>query len=220
MRNFRIDKISFHTFVESLTTLIELKDSYTAGHSDRVSKLSEKIAKAMDFDKDYCEYLHIAGHLHDIGKLGIPEGILMKSGKLTEAEFNVMKQHPMIGYDVLKQNPELCKMATIIKGHHERFDGKGYPEGLKADEIDIGSCIIALADSFDAMTTTRTYREGLMLEEAIEEIQNEKGRQFHPEVADIFVKIYEQERNFLEAIIKKDTQRKKNNYISFKSENK
>jgi len=182
--------VDFHLFVESLIRTIELKDRYTAGHSRRVSEIAELLCKGLHMSTQHCEYLHVIGHLHDIGKIGIAEGILMKTGKLSPAEYYLMQQHSIIGASIFENLPGLELMAKIIRHHHERFDGKGYPDRLKGDRIPLESAIIAIADSFDAMTTFRPYKAALSHEQAIAEIQANKGRQFHPDLCDLFVRLY------------------------------
>lgn len=122
--------VDFHKFIENLTAMIEAKDNYTSGHSDRVADLSYLIAKQMGYDDQFCDKLHIGAHLHDIGKIGIPDGILLKSSKLTQEEYAVMKTHSIIGYNILKNNTGLDDIPLIIKHHHERIDGNGYPDGI------------------------------------------------------------------------------------------
>ena len=187
MDKFQID---FHEFVTSLVLVLESKDVYTAGHSERVADITSEIAIAVEMDELRIKYLDIAAHLHDIGKIGIPDGILLKSGKLNKAEYEVIKNHSSIGYSILKDIKGLESMAKIIKHHHERFDGKGYPDGLKGENIPLGSRIIALADSFDAMTRPRPYRKAKTEQEGLDEIFRNKGTQFDPELADVFLSIY------------------------------
>lgn len=181
--------INFHVFIDNLVSTIEAKDLYTAGHSTRVADLAFIIAEHMNYNKEFCEKIHIAGHLHDIGKIGIPDGILLKSGKLTKSEFEVIKDHPLIGFEILKNNPSLKDVPLIIKHHHERFDGTGYPDQLESDDIPIGSRIIAVADSFDAMVTRRTYKSAITFESAIEELLIESHKQFDKNIVDSFLDI-------------------------------
>jgi HD-GYP domain-containing protein (c-di-GMP phosphodiesterase class II) len=181
--------INFHLFIENLIAMIEAKDYYTSGHSDRVAKFSFLIAKHMGFDDDYCEMLHISAHLHDIGKVGIPDGILLKSSKLTAEEFAVIKTHSIIGYDILKNNPDFDEISLIIRHHHERMDGHGYPDGLIGEKIPMGSRIIAIADSFDAMVTNRPYKPVITFDEAKKEIIKCSGKQFDCNVVNAFISI-------------------------------
>lgn len=179
--------VDFHRFVENLTAMIEAKDFYTSGHSDRVADLSYMIAMAMGFDQAFCDRLHIGAHLHDIGKIGIPDGILLKSSKLTAEEYAVIKTHAVIGYDILKNNPGLMDIPITIRHHHERFDGKGYPDGIAGSDIPIGSRIITLADSFDAMVTNRPYKAVKSVSEACTEIRRCSDTQFDPDIASVFL---------------------------------
>ena len=179
--------INFHVFVDNFVSAVEAKDAYTAGHSNRVAEISLMIAKKIGLNKETCHLIHVAGHLHDIGKIGIPDGILLKSGKLNEAEFGVMKTHSKIGYNIFKNNKELSEIASIILSHHERFDGGGYPDGIKADVIPLGARIIAVADSFDAMVTKRTYKDKMNIVEAVEELKKHSGKQFDPAVIEAFL---------------------------------
>ena len=158
----------FHSFIRSLVKTIEAKDIYTAGHSDRVADISEKIAKKLGLDNELSGEIHIAAHLHDIGKIGIPEGILLKSSKLSFGEYEVIKEHSEKGYDILKDIEGFYNIALIVKHHHERYDGNGYPDKLKGDDIPLGAAIIRVADSFDAMTTTRNYKKTMSYDEAFE----------------------------------------------------
>jgi HD-GYP domain-containing protein (c-di-GMP phosphodiesterase class II) len=185
------DDIDFHLFIESLTRTIELKDMYTAGHSRRVSEIAEHFCRAWGRSERECEYLHVIGHVHDIGKIGIADGILMKSGSLLPAEHLLMQQHTVIGASIFENLPGLGRMADIIRHHHERFDGKGYPDGLKGEAIPLESTIVALADSYDAMTTYRPYKAALTEEQAFEEIRRNRGTQFHPDLCDLFLDLLE-----------------------------
>lgn len=181
--------IDFHLFVDNFVSAIEAKDAYTAGHSDRVADMSMILAAKMGLSEGQQFEIHMAAHLHDIGKIGIPDGILLKTGKLTKAEFEVMKGHSEIGYNILKNNPELQEIASMILHHHERYDGGGYPSGLIGDTIPIGARIIAVCDAFDAMVSKRTYKEQLSLDDAYEEIRHQMNKQFDPLAAQTFLKM-------------------------------
>lgn len=192
-----LNNIDFHLFIESLTRTIEIKDVYTAGHSRRVSEIAELIGKGLHLSKEHCDSIHVLGHLHDIGKIGIAEGILMKSGKLSPAEYQVMQQHAVIGASIFDNLPGLEKLGAIIRHHHERFDGKGYPDNLRHDQIPLESAIIALADSFDAMTTFRPYKSALTVEQAFVEIERNRGTQFHPDLCDLFLDLFASRQDML-----------------------
>ena len=180
-----------------LASTIEAKDKYTRGHTERVTNYSLAIARQMvangsaDFPPIFLENLYISGLLHDIGKIAVPETVLNKNGKLTEEEFNLMKCHPVKGVEILKPLAEFEECMKGVKYHHERYDGKGYPEGLKGEEIPMVAAIIAVADTFDAMTTDRPYRKGLTKEMAIDELKKNSGIQFNPLPVKAMVELYE-----------------------------
>ncbi len=184
----------------ALAAAIEAKDHYTHGHTTRVTSLSLEIARGIarknkrDFDSGFMENLHIASLLHDIGKIGVPEYILNKRDALTVGERNRIKEHPMIGVNILKPIKELEGSMMGIKCHHERFDGKGYPDGLKGEQIPLIASIISVADSFDAMNSDRPYRPALPKEKAVNEIRSLSGRQFCPHIADTFLEICKEGR--------------------------
>lgn len=192
-----MDSWTIHSFIESLNAAIESRDSYTAGHSDRVARLSGRIAKEMGYDDKKTELIHILGHMHDIGKLAIPDGILLKNGKYTKEEFEIMKQHPVVGYHIIKRVNELEDYAKIILYHHERIDGKGYPEGIAGSFIPIESCIISVADVFDAITSNRSYRSPVDVNKAINIILESKNTQLNEEAVNAFLKV---EKGFLEKL--------------------
>lgn len=179
----------------ALAAAIEAKDHYTHGHTARVTNLSLEIAQRINqntkktFDEKFLENLQIASLLHDIGKIGVPEHILNKRSGLTIGERNRINEHPMIGINILKPIRELEGSMLGVKYHHERFDGKGYPEGLKGEQIPLIASIISVADSFDAMITDRPYRPALVKDRAIKEIRHLSGHQFCPRVADTFLEL-------------------------------
>ncbi|HOP29993.1 MAG TPA: HD-GYP domain-containing protein [Spirochaetota bacterium] len=215
MQSFR--NIDFHGFVEGLIKTIELRDLYTSGHSKRVSEIAELISHEMNMPAKECEYMHIAGHLHDIGKIGIPDGILLKTGKLNEAEYFLMQQHSAIGASIFENLEGFEMMAQIIRHHHERFDGMGYPDRLKGYDIPLGAAIISIADSFDAMTTSRTYRSGISIDEALHDIRINSGKQFNPGVADAFFRVIKKKENRINLIINSYKSHKESVYIPFNS---
>lgn len=173
----------------ALARTVDAKSPWTAGHSVRVTHLSMTIAQAMKLGDASCETLRRAGLLHDIGKIGIPIAILDKDCKLTKEEYNVIKEHPLIGGRILSPIQAYADVIPLIEQHHEHFDGSGYPRGLVRDQIHPLSRILALADSFDAMVSDRPYRGGLDFEQAVDVIKSGAGRQFDPEVVDVFMKL-------------------------------
>lgn len=173
----------------SMATLLDARDPYTSQHSTRVTALATNLARVMGLSQEDRDILYIASSLHDIGKVGVPDSILRKPDKLSEEEYAIIKRHPDIGADILKSIAVMHRETEIIRHHHERYDGHGYPARLSGRDIPLLSRIIALADTFDAMTTDRPYRRGLSNEDAIAEIQRCKGSQFDPEIAEIFIRI-------------------------------
>ncbi|MGH9377828.1 MAG: HD domain-containing phosphohydrolase [Terriglobia bacterium] len=173
---------TYDATLEALGAALDLRDAATEGHSARVTRYSAIIAKAMGCAPEEMREITRGAYLHDIGKIGIPDGILLKRGKLTPEEKEVMETHVMIGYRLVKRIPFLAPAAQIVLTHQERYDGRGYPRGLKGEEIALGARIFAVADTLDAMTSDRPYRKALSLERAIEEIRREAGSQFDPDV--------------------------------------
>ena len=179
----------------ALAAAIEAKDHYTHGHTTRVTNLSMEIAQRIGqtakkaFDSKFLENLHIASLLHDIGKIGVPEHILNKRSDLTVGERNRIREHPLIGVNILKPIKELETSMLGVRYHHERFDGKGYPDGLKGEQIPLIASIISVADSFDAMSTDRPYRLAMNKNDAINEIRRLSGQQFCPQVIDTFLEL-------------------------------
>ncbi|MCZ6836422.1 MAG: HD domain-containing protein [Planctomycetota bacterium] len=175
--------------LEALTSAIDAKDRYTCGHSQRVAFLSKQLAHAAGLDPYTIGRVHVAGLVHDVGKIGVPEIVLTKPGRLTKEEFDLIKKHPEIGYRILKDIPQLSDILPGVLHHHESWDGRGYPHGLVGEEIPLMGRLIALADSFDAMSSTRTYRSAMTREEVLEEIDRCTGTQFDPQLAPIFVRL-------------------------------
>lgn len=175
--------------IRSLAAAIDAKDSYTHGHSRRVTDLSVSIALEMNLPRSEVDTIRHASLLHDVGKIGISEQILLKPGRLTNEEFETIKSHPHIGAGILNSIEFLKNVCEIIKHHHERYDGKGYPDRLAADDIPLGSRIISVADSFDAITSCRPYRKPLTFDEATEEIVRCSGTQFDPTIVEAFVRL-------------------------------
>ncbi|MCR5250759.1 MAG: HD-GYP domain-containing protein [Lachnospiraceae bacterium] len=182
--------------MEALAHTIDAKDKYTNGHSIRVAKYSRMIAEKMGLDAGTCENIYYMGLLHDIGKIGVSNEIINKPSRLTEAEYDIIKTHPGIGYNILfeiKSNPAL---AIGAHWHHERYDGKGYPDGIAGEDIPLEARIIAVADSYDAMTSNRSYRNYLPQEKVREEIEKNIGTQFDPEAAKCMLAIMEEDREY------------------------
>lgn len=180
--------------LESITALMnaeESKDPYTYGHSDRVTQIALIIATEMGLDGTFKETLRRAGLLHDIGKIGIQDAILLKKEKLTVEEWEIIKSHSRKGADILAPLNFLSEVKNIILYHHERFDGKGYPAGLKDGQIPLGSLILAVADAFDAMNSQRPYRETLPRDTIIAELKKGRGSQHQPEITDILLGLLE-----------------------------
>ncbi len=173
--------------LHSLTSAVDAKDAYTCGHSERVALLSRHLAQEIKLSEHDVERIYMAGLLHDVGKIGVPEAVLQKTGKLTAEEFEQMKKHPQIGARILHDIKQIKDIIPGVLYHHERFDGKGYPSGLAGHDIPQMGRIICLADCFDAMTSNRTYRRALPLEVALTEIRRCSGTQFDPELADAFL---------------------------------
>jgi len=174
--------------VRVLVSTIEAKDPYTHGHTERVAQYAVGIAKAMDFSQDEIQTIQLGAFLHDIGKLHTSDSILHKPGALTDEEWRLVKAHPVRGAQMLQGVKFLEKATDLVRHHHERVDGKGYPDGLRGDEITIGAKIVNVADAFDAMTTDRPYRAGLTMDQAIAQFEEKAGTQFAAEVVEVLVR--------------------------------
>ena len=176
--------------VKTLASVIDAKDKYTNGHSFRVALYSCALAKKLGFDQASINELRWEGLLHDIGKIGIPDIVLNKPGRLTEDEFELIKSHAKIGGDILSESSELKNAAKTTRHHHERYDGLGYPDGLKGDDIPLNARIIAISDSYDAMNSNRIYRKSLSKELIKEELEKNRGTQFDPKLLDTFLELF------------------------------
>lgn len=172
--------VDYHEIIECITGALDAKDNYTAGHSQRVSDMAYQICKLVGLSHRDMERIHIAAHLHDIGKIGVPDYILNKPGKLNEEEWEQMKKHPEIGANILSKSHRLMDLYEMVLYHHERYDGGGYPAGLKAEQIPVGARIIAICDSIDAMTSNRHYRNAMSLEYCYNEIERNLGKMYDP----------------------------------------
>lgn len=179
--------------IEILRFTVEAKDAYTRGHSDRVSAYSVLIGEALGLSEDDLKTLKIGGLFHDIGKIGIPDSILLKTDKLDDEEYSEIKNHPAIGAHILSNATIFKDIIPIVKHHHERFDGHGYPGKLKGEEIPYLARIATVADSFDAMTSKRSYRDSLPIDVVKEELKKNSGTQFDPEIAEVFLKILDEQ---------------------------
>lgn len=179
----------FYKTIKSMASVLDAKDPYTHGHSLRVTLYSLIVSRELGLDDKALEEIETAGLLHDIGKIAVPKAILCKPGKLTDEEFEIMKSHPDNSEKFITSVKKLSGISNWLRAHHERWDGRGYPDGLQGEEIPISSRIIAIADTYDAMTSTRPYRTALTHEVAIDEIQKCAGGQFDPELAALFVQM-------------------------------
>ena len=175
--------------VQTLRYTVEAKDSYTRGHSDRVSEYSVLIGEKLGLSAEQIKTLRIGGLFHDIGKIGIPDSILLKPAKLTDEEYSQIKNHPSIGAHILGSAAIFQDIIPIVKHHHERYDGNGYPSKLKGEDIPYLARIAAVADTFDAMTSRRSYRGPIDVEHVKEEIKRCEGTQFDPQIAEVFLEI-------------------------------
>jgi HD-GYP domain-containing protein (c-di-GMP phosphodiesterase class II) len=177
--------------LKALTSSIDAKDQYTRGHSERVAIIAQWIAQRYAEDNylepEQIHNIYLAGLLHDVGKIGIDESVLRKSGKLTKEEYDCIKRHSAIGAGILGEIKQMCDIVPGVLHHHERVDGKGYPDGLKGDSIPLSGKIVGLADSFDAMVSARVYRAAMTLEQAISEIRKGLGKQYDEKVGAAFL---------------------------------
>lgn len=177
---------NFKETISALAAAVEAKDAYTRGHCDRVGRISAAMGERLDLDDTQLGELELAAILHDVGKIGVEEGVVGKIGPLTDGETDKMKGHPEIGARILNPLSSLHKVGLYVRHHHEHYDGTGYPDGLQGDEIPLPSRIILLVDAFDAMTTTRPYRKALTKSEALTRIEEGNGRQFDPYLVELF----------------------------------
>jgi len=186
------DKLNsaYKNTVEALSNAIDARDPYTAGHSKRVAEISLEIGKELGFNKEQLELLELSALFHDIGKIGIRDSILLKTDKLTEEEFDIIKQHPVLGVKIINNIDFLRKTQAIILHHHEKFGGGGYPEGISGEGIPLKSRIITVADSYDAMTSDRPYRKGLSHSVAASELIKNQITQFDKKVVEAFLRVY------------------------------
>lgn len=176
--------------VTVLIRSLEVRDAWTAAHSLRVSTLAKLLAETVAMGPDVAREIALSGYLHDLGMLGIPDGILLKPGSLTESELAAVRKHPELGFFILDRLERLPQtVAQAVLHHHERWDGTGYPAGLRGDAIPVASSMIALAEAWDTMTHDLPYRSALLPSEARERILRSAGKQFHPELAEVFCEL-------------------------------
>lgn len=195
---------AYFSSIYALAATIDAKDHYTYGHSENVSRYAVTLAEAAGFNEEKQTIVRNAGLLHDIGKIGVPENILTKTDALSTEEYDIMKKHVDISITIIKHIPSLIKVIPAIMSHHERYDGKGYPRGIKGDNIPVEGRCLCIVDAFDAMTTDRPYRKALSPNQAIIELKKQSGTQFDPELTEIFIKLYEEgkiqlQENLMEA---------------------
>lgn len=180
---------NYEEMTKTVRTMVDARDLYTRGHSDRVSYYACLIAEKMGKDEKFISRIRVAGLFHDIGKIAVPDSVLLKNDSLTQEEFGVIKRHPSYGYQILSALTSYQEIAPIVLSHHERIDGKGYPKGIAGEEIPEEAKMISVADAFDAMTSHRRYRENLTLAQAIDQLEKGKGTQFDGRIAEVFIEI-------------------------------
>jgi len=190
MESYRRLELSSLEAIETLNATVDAKDPYTAGHSQRVQEIALAVARELKIDPSRLDAIRLAAPLHDIGKLRVPDAILLKPGRLTEDEYEVIKRHPADGADIVCKLGRLREAVPLIRHHHERWDGKGYPDRLAGDDIPVEACVVGLADAWDAMTTDRPYHRALTREEAAEQVREGRGTQFAPHVVDAFFRAF------------------------------
>ncbi len=191
-----------HQFAESLGNAIDAKDPFTSMHSDEVAQVAHSLALTMGMLPREADIIHVAGHLHDIGKIGVPDAVLGKQGPLTTKEWQAIRKHPQAGADILRPVASLNKLGVVdmVLHHHERYDGKGYPKGLKGAQIPLGARIIALADSLSAILQNRPYRKARDFESATAEILRCSGTQFDPRVVEAFRRSSDSIKGIIESL--------------------
>lgn len=181
----------FHDLILCIISALEARDPHTSHHSSRVAEMTETICELIGLDAEEKEIYHIAAHLHDIGKIGIRDSVLLKEGKLNDDEWEIMKSHSIQGYNILMNASSFEAVAKVVRSHHERYDGKGYPDGLKGEDIPLGSRIIAIADSIDAMISNRPYRKGMDVNICREQIEKNAGFMYDPVIAEKVIEHWE-----------------------------
>jgi response regulator RpfG family c-di-GMP phosphodiesterase len=189
LANRQLQENSIHV-LEAMVKTLEQRDFYTAGHSRRVTATADAVAEALALDTGLRRVIHLGGLIHDVGKIGIDDAILRKPGRLTGDEYEIIKSHPERGVEIIGPLEFLRPTIPIIRHHHERFDGTGYPAGLSGDGIPLGARILQVADTYDAMTSSRAYRQALPAEVALEELVRCRGTQFDPELVEVFLGLF------------------------------
>jgi HD-GYP domain-containing protein (c-di-GMP phosphodiesterase class II) len=177
--------IFYHDIIDCIIAALEARDRNTADHSRRVSDMCEQVCRLMQLSQDETEKIHMAAHVHDIGKIGIADSVLMKPGPLSEDEWKLVMEHPEIGANILSRSRGLSEIAHIVLCHHERWDGVGYPNKIKQEDIPLGARIIAICDSIDAMMSERAYRRSLTSEQCQNEIVNNSGIIYDPAIVSV-----------------------------------
>ncbi len=191
----QLESLSLHV-VHTLAKTIDAKDAYTNGHSERVADYSREIARRYGYDEDRQEEIYMMGLLHDVGKIGVPDSVINKPGRLTDEEYAQIKKHPVMGAEILTTVSEMPKLVTGARWHHERFDGKGYPDGLKGEDIPEEARIIAVADAYDAMTSHRSYRDIIPQDHVKSEIEKGMGTQFDEKFARIMLEMIAEDTGY------------------------
>ena len=195
-RKIKENEQLFNHIVQSLAYAIDAKDSYTNGHSGRVAEYARQIARRYGYNSKAQADIYMMGLLHDVGKIGVPDEVINKPARLTDAEFEIIKKHPVVGSDILSNIQEMPSLSVGARSHHERYDGTGYPDGLKGEEIPEVARIIAVADAYDAMTSYRSYRDVMPQEKVREEFKRCSGTQFDPRFADIMIKMIDEDVDY------------------------
>jgi response regulator RpfG family c-di-GMP phosphodiesterase len=192
----------FLNILQVMAKVLEAKDPYTKFHSENVAKHARQIARKLGYSGERLELIQVAGILHDFGKIGITEGVLNKPGTLTEPEYQAVRRHPLIASTILEPIQELATIIKDIRHHHERYDGRGYPDGLSGEDIPLGARILCVADSYDAMTSARPYHESRSEEEAREELRRCSGSQFDPRVVETLIEVLDENTSRRERIVR------------------
>lgn len=195
MQHEKLNRISMQ-IVTALSGAIDAKDTYTNGHSTRVAGYSREIARRAGLSEEAQNDIYMMGLLHDVGKIGMPDAIINKPTKLTDEEYSIIKNHPIMGAGILKNITEFPKLVTGARWHHERYDGKGYPDGIAGEDIPVEARIIAVADAYDAMSSRRSYRNVLAQETVRSEVEKGKGTQFDPVFAEIMLAMIDEDTDY------------------------